>query len=85
MDKDFANADNELSNATLTGTYRDLYAVYNIEHSGYNNPQYGTLGFTLSIGSASLIYFEYQYNDNDGPGDNETIVRATFKVDFGVF
>lgn len=83
-DEDFADSDDDFSNVTLTATYGNTYAVYNRGDSGSNNPQYGTLGYTLNIGSGSLMYFEYQFVDDDTPADEETILRATYKYDFGV-
>lgn len=83
-DAGFADAEDDFSNVTLTASYGNAYAVYNRGDSGSNNPQFGTLGYTLNIGSGSLMYFEYQFIDNDTPVDEETILRATYKYDFGV-
>lgn len=83
-DEDFADADDDFSNVTLTSTFGNAYVVYNRADSGTNNPQYGTLGYTLNIGEGSLMYFEYQFIDDDTPADEETILRATYKYDFGV-
>lgn len=83
-DEDFANAADDVSNLTLTGKFGNAYAVYNLGDDGSNNPQYGTLGYTLNIGAGSLMYFEYQFVDDDTPADEETILRATYKYDFGV-
>ncbi len=83
-DKEFVGGTENATHVTLTGKYGNAYAVYNIADDGTNNPQYGTVGYTLNIGSASLMYFEYQFNDNDTAVDNESILRATYKFDFGV-
>jgi len=83
-DEDFANANDDFTNVTLTSTFGNAYAVYNRGDDGTNNPQYGTLGYTLNIGSGALMYFEYQFIDDDSPQDEETILRATYKYDFGV-
>lgn len=82
-DEDFADSDDDFTNVTLSGTFGNAYAVYNRGDSGSNNPQYGTLGYTLNIGEGTLMYFEYQFIDDDTPADEETILRATYKYDFG--
>ncbi len=83
-DEDFADSNDDFTNVTLTSTIGNVYAVFNQGDSGSNNPQYGTLGYTLNIGAGALMYFEYQYIDDDSPQEEETILRATYKYDFGV-
>lgn len=83
-DEYFADSNDDFMNVTLSGSAGPAYFVYNRGDSGSNNPQYGTLGYTWNIGSASLMYFEYQFVDDDSPNDEETILRATYKYDFGV-
>lgn len=83
-DEDFADSNDDFTNITLSGSFGGAYAVYNRGDSGTNNPQFGTLGYTLNIGEGTLMYFEYQFIDDDTPADEETILRATYKYDFGV-
>ncbi len=83
--KHFADLNDSFSNLTLTGSFGDTYAVYNRGDSGLNNPQFFTLGHTLKLDKAALMYFEYQFVDDDTASDEENILRATYKYDFGIF
>jgi len=80
----FANALDDVSNYTFAGSFSDAYAVANLGDDGDSSPFFVTLGYTYNIGPASLVYFELQNIDNDVDNqDAQTIVRSTFKYDFG--
>ncbi len=85
-DADFAASSDAVTHTTLTATYGNAYTILNRTDNGDagGNSGYGTLGYTLNIGDASLMYFEYQLIDDGSDAGNETIVRATYKYDFGV-
>lgn len=84
-DSEFARSADDVANTTLAATFGNFYTVLNVEdNGGEQNPAYGTLGYTLNIGESSLMYFEYQLIDDGSDAGNETIVRATYKYDFGV-
>lgn len=83
-DEDFADAGDDVSHITLAGSMGDIYAVYNQQDNGGNSPFYGTLGYKYDIGPGTLMYFEYQLNDDDTGADAESILRATFKFDLDI-
>ena len=84
-DSDFAFANDDVSNTTVSATLGSFYTVLNVTDDGSSSdPFFGTLGYTLGLGDDSLMYFEYQVIDDGTEADSETIIRATYKYDFGV-
>lgn len=82
-DNDFAQAADDVTHTTLAGSVGPVYAVYNITDNGSSSdPFYATLGYTWTITDSTLMYFEAQTTDPDTDEDAETILRATYKLDF---
>lgn len=82
-DSDFAQSAAEVTNTTIAGTLGPIYVIYNVTDNGSSSdPFYATLGYTWTITDSTLMYFEAQTNDPDTDVDAETIIRATYKLDF---
>ncbi len=80
-DADFADAANSGDNLTVAATYGSSYLILNDGDNGESTTDFATLGYTYKISSSALMYFEYQNVSNEG-SDDDTIARATFKLDF---
>lgn len=83
-DEDFADLEDDFANVTVTASFGNSYALFNRGYGDRNNPQYLTVGYTLNLDPSALMYFEYQFVDDDTPADEENLLRAVLKYDFGV-
>ncbi len=84
-DSDFAGTADDVTHVTFTGTFGNFYTVINqADGLPEDTGSFQTVGYTLNIGASSLMYFEAQSIDGGDNAGNNTILRATYKYDFGV-
>lgn len=81
-DEDFAGTTDDATNITLAASLGNSYLVHNQGDTGAANPFFTTLGYTLNLSTASLMYFEVQTIDADDGADADIIGRATYKFDW---